>query len=154
LLRWEASGVERGGLVCCAWACSLWYCREIGRGCVGCGGLDVAVVDDAVVVAVVGRVHARRLRDGFHLPTSSRSCWYSTTSQQQRDHPIERQHWEQLAHCDWQGQSAIVAEKLVAIAIAVAVDSANEHCQVVQSATASCTFDVWKVCIERTCRDA
>lgn len=127
---------------------------EIGRGYVGYGDLGVvAVVDDAVVVAVVvDRVLARRLHGDSRLLTSSRSYWYSMTFQrQQQDHPIERQHWEeQLAHCDWQGQSAIVAEKLVAIA----VDSVNEHCQVVQSAMVSCTFDVWKVCIERTCRDA
>jgi hypothetical protein len=138
------------------WVCSLWCCRGIARGCAGCGDLDVvAVVDDAVVVAVVvDRVLARRLRGDSRLLTSSRSYQYSMTFQrQQQDHPIERQHWEeQLAHCDWQGQSAIVAEKVVAIAIAV--DWANEHCQVVQSAMVSCTFDVWKVCIERTCRDA
>lgn len=64
--------------MCCAWVYSLWYCRGIGRGCVGCGGLDVAVaaVDDAVVVAVVvGRVLARRLRGDSRLLTSSQSCW-------------------------------------------------------------------------------
>jgi hypothetical protein len=53
VMRWEGEVVvavwERG--VVCLRLCSLWCCREIGRACVGCGGLGVVAVVDAAVGA-------------------------------------------------------------------------------------------------------
>jgi hypothetical protein len=152
--RWEGEVVvavwERG--VVCLRLYSLWCYRGIGMACVGCGCLSVVAVVDAVVGAVVVVVLGLvgRRRGGCRRLTSNQSCELSGTFQPRQHRPIERRHWEQLAHCGWPCQSAAVAEKVVANV----VGSASEHCRAVQSATVACTFDVWKVCIERICRDA
>jgi hypothetical protein len=154
VMRWEGEVVvavwERG--VVCLRLCSLWYCREIGRACVGCGGLGVVAVVDAAVgaVVVVGLVLGGRRRGGCRRLTSNQSCGWSGTVQRRQHRPIGRRHWERLAHCGWPCQSAAVAEKVAAIV----VGSASEHCQAVQCATVACTFDVLTACIGRTCRDA